>query len=226
MTFDQQQLRRFAPFVLPFVIVGAGWMLLIRGTAVESARAGRDLEGLRQRLNSVRALMASPPPPAITADPVKAFERRVPSRDVSGAIVNELLRLARTTEVADPSVETGEPGVVTPTSGPQVAGAASSDPRFQLFATPLTYTPVTMGFDADYASLGEFLWRLRDLSTVVEVRRLSVARQAPAAEGAVARETGKVRVALALFAYARVPAPATVGTTGLASPKPVAEAGR
>ena len=215
MTFDQQRLRRFAPFILPLVIVGAGWMLLIRGTAAQSARAGRDLDGLRQRLNSVRALMASPPPPAITADPVKAFERRVPPRDVSGAIVNELLRLARTTQVAEPSIETGEPGVVSLTAGPQVAGAASADPRFQLFATPLTYTPVTMGFDADYASLGEFLWRLRDLSTVVEVRRLSVARQAPSADGAIVRETGKVRVALALFAYARVPAPAAAGTGGV-----------
>jgi hypothetical protein len=95
-----------------------------------------------------------------------------------------------------------------------VAGSALPDPRFALFGVPLTYSPVTMTADADYGSLGNFLWRLRDLATVIEVRSLVVAVP-PAQNDIPAAPAGSVRATLTMFAYARA-----------ASPKPLAEAAR
>lgn len=226
MTIDHQQLRRFAPFAVPVLIVGLGWFAFIRPTAAASARAERELDGLRQRIASVRRLMNQPPPPATTADPMKAFERQVASRDASGRVVQDLLRLAEATHVADPSIETGEPGEVARAGGPRVNTTDDVDPRFSLFGAQLTYTPVTMTFDADYASLGEFLWRLRDFATTVELRKLDVLRQSAPAGEIATRESDKVRVTLTLFAYTRVPDVTRVSDASLASPKPLAEAGR
>jgi hypothetical protein len=204
MTFDEQQLRRVAPFALPIVIIALGWLALIRPAVSDSRRTAGELEGLRQRLSVARAAMNEPPPPVIVADPVKAFESHVPARDAGGRIVQELLARAAEAGVSQPAIETGEPGDVSAASGPRVSNAADADPRLQMFDLRLTYTPVTMTFAADYASLGEFLWRLRDLATIVEIRGLTLSRPGEGNAEAPPPVRGAVNATLTLFAYARV----------------------
>jgi hypothetical protein len=104
---------------------------------------------------------------------------------------------------------------VTSATGPQVSGVgALPDPRFKLFDTPLAYSPILMSFDADYASLGGFLWRLRELATTIEVRSLEIRpRLRDGSDGAGAVPDGRVHAGLTLFAYARQSA--VVATTGV-----------
>lgn len=203
MTRDLQQVRQYAPFAVPLVIVAIGWFAVIRPTAAESARVRSELDGLRQRVETVRAHSGPPLPAAPPADPLKLFENRVAPGDPSGRLLEELSRLAMRTGVSVEMLETGDEAITSASGGPAVAGGVATDPRFVLFQTPLKYTPVTLRAEADYASLGEFLWRLRDLATVVEVRTLDVV--APESSTDIARPTGMVRVTLAMFAYSRAP---------------------
>lgn len=98
------------------------------------------------------------------------------------------------------TLETGEERDLGTRSGPAVTDAASPDPRLALFEAPLKYSPVTLTADADYPSLGEFLWRLRRLPTLTEIRTLDVTGSAPANDAPV---EGTLHVTLTLFAYSR-----------------------
>lgn len=175
VNLDTERLKQAAPFALPLMIVVLGWMFLISPTASENAGAARQLDALEQRLAQVRASVAEPPPPPVTGDPHEAFERQVAAHDVSSQVILQLSQLASSAAVTNLAIETGDRVIVTSPAGPQVSGgAALPDPRFALFEVPLAYSPILMSFDADYAGLGGFLWRLRDLSTTMEVRSLEI----------------------------------------------------
>ena len=219
MNLETERLKRAAPFALPLMIVVLGWMFLIGPAASENAGAARQLDALEQRLAQVRASVAEPPPPPTTGDPREAFERQVAARDVSSRVLLRLSQLAAGAAVTSLAIETGERVIVSAATGPQVSGGvAPPDPRFGLFEAPLAYSPILMSFDADYASLGGFLWWLRDLPTTIEVRSLEIrprVRDAAVGTGAVAGPPpdGRVHVGLTLFAYARQSAP--VASTGV-----------
>jgi hypothetical protein len=197
---------RAAPPALAVVILAAGWMLLVQPRFAESTRAGREVDGLRQRLMMVQRSVAEPLPPAPATDPAVTFEREVAAGDASAQLLEQLARLAAAAPATNLLIETGERVTLTSgaPSGPQAGSVAVPDPRFRLFNTPLTYSPVTMSFDAEYARVGEVLWALRDLATTVELRRVE-ARP-------VENTQGRVHVTVTLFAYAR-PRPAA-GSAG------------
>ena len=207
------RIREYAPFAIPVVILVAGWLLLVRPTAADTARAGRELEALRARERGVRAMLAEPPAPAVVGDAAAAFVRQVAAGDATAALLEQLARLASRVPVGNLLIETGPRVALTGAdAGPQVTGGPGTDPRFALFETPLAYSPIEMSFDADYAALGEFLWNVRDLATTVEIRRVSV-KPLPRVAGAPA--DGRVHVAVTLFAYARAAAaPGVVQTSG------------
>ena len=218
MTVDTERLKQWLPLAPPLVILAAGWLLLIAPASADSARTGRDLDALRQRAAQVRATLSEPAPQAPAGDPIAAFQRQVAASDATAALLEELARLASASRVNNLLIETGERvAVAADATAPRVAGAAQVDPRIQLFATPLAYSPVTMSFDADYAAIGNLLWRLRDLATIVEVRSLEIrsgtqpATGGPvAADAAVTADDGAIHAALTLFAYSRQAAPPAV----------------
>jgi len=205
MKIDLLQLKRYAPYLVPLVIVGLGWFVFVRPTVTESTRVERELEGLRQRAAFARSQPGGPPPAEPAGDPMKAFERQVASDDPSGRLLEELSRLAARTGVHVDAIENGDQGSAAEAGGPAVSGGVMPDPRFALFQTPLKYSPVTLTADADYASLGNFLWQLRDLATVVEIRSLAVTSSAET-PGDTAPAPGTVRVTLTVFAYSRTAA--------------------
>jgi hypothetical protein len=237
MPLDQARLRQLAPFILPVIILVAGWAVLVRPQTAEKQRGTGQLASLRPRLESVRREMMEPPPPELRIEPAKAFERQVTSGD-PGRILEELSRLAPRGRYRNLSIDaTGEQVPVRGAAGgPQVAGAVEPDPRFTLFNAALTYLPVTMSFDADYASVGELLWRLRDVGTMIEIRNADI-RRAPTAVGGSgdadqtppggltgAASGSDLHVTLTLFAYARTADATPASRQDSGAPQPVVEA--
>lgn len=203
LDFDVDRLKRIAPFGIPVAIVVGGWLLLISPTASANARAGSDLDSLRQRLARVRASVGEFAQTEDSGDPIAAFERQMSAGDASSRLVEQLSRLTTAASAADLEIVTGERVTVSAPGGPQVAGGALPDPRFSLFPSEtLSYTPVTMTFDAGFAQVGGLLWNLRNLATTMEIRTVDLTR--PSEGGA-----GRVHVVITLFAYAREDASTT-----------------
>jgi hypothetical protein len=197
LDLDIDRLKKLTPFGVPVAIIVGGWLLLISPTASANARAANDLDSLRQRLAQVRASVGESAPLEDKGDPIVAFEGQVAAGDASPRLVEQLSRLATAASATDLEIVTGEPVTASVPGGPQVAGGALPDPRFTLFpSTALSYTPVTMTFDAAFAQVGVLFWNLRNLATTMEIRTVDLTRPA---EGADAR----VHVVITLFAYAR-----------------------
>ena len=209
MNIDAERLRQLAPFALPIAVVVGGWFFLVQPSLSASTRAGRELETLRQRLSQVQRSLAEPAPPAITDDPVAAFTRQVPIGGGVNDLTEQLARQVTRVSGRELAIENGAPIDVAVPGGPQTAGMLP-DPRLALFQTPLSYSPISMSFEAPFQGVGEFLWNLRDLATAVEVRTLEV-------KGAAGTD-GRVRVDLTMFAYARH-TPAAQATTGVGVPR-------
>jgi hypothetical protein len=189
-----KRILRFAPLVLAAVLLVAGWMLFVQPRFSASSRAGQDIDGLRQRLTTLRAAIAEPMPPAPATDPAAAFQRATAAGDATSQLLEQLARLAADAPAVNLLIETGERvEAAQRPAGPQASNAPAPDPRLALFPTSLSYTPVTMSFDAAYSGVGDVLWGMRDLATTVELRNVEVR---PADEG-------RVHVAITLFAYAR-----------------------
>lgn len=191
------RIARYAPLALPLVIFAGGWMLLVQPRFSESTRASREVAGLRERLDEVRSSLAQELPPASTSNPAESFERETAVGDATARLLEQLARLAAAAPAANLLIETGQRASMSAAGsvGPQVAGAAVPDPRFRLFNTELSYSPVTMSFDAEYARVGDVLWGLRDLVTTVELRGVDIKPLESA--------SGRVHVTIQLFAYAR-----------------------
>jgi hypothetical protein len=197
-------LARYAPLAAAVVVLVAGWMLLVQPQLRANGRVATDIGELQQRLAQVSMALGNPLPAAPAADPVAAFEEQVPSGDATSELLEELARLAAAAPVSNLLIETGERVSVSQPAGtgPQAVSGALPDPRFMLFGSALTYSPVTMSFDAEYARAGELLWRLRDLATLVEIRSFE-ARPVNLEDAAARPPSGRIHVSLALFAYAR-----------------------
>lgn len=202
MTVDAARLRQVLPYAAPLVILALGWTLLVRPISAESAQLARELDGLRQRLDAVRTQAMTVAPPAPAGDPLKSFEDRVAAGDPMGRLLEELSRLASAAGVAVDTVESVEEGAVALAGGPAAGNAIVPDPRFALFQVPLKYSPVTLTANADYKSLGEFLWRLRVMPTIIEIRTLEISAPGEASADDPG-PPGSLRVSMTLFAYMR-----------------------
>lgn len=216
MQLDNATLSRYAPLALFAAVFAAGWMLLVQPRVNANARAATELDRLREQVIALRTAVANPLPPAPPTDPIASFERHVPARDATSALLEQLARIAVSSRVSNLLIETADPVVATTSgsAGPQVVGGAAPDPRFALFDAPLTYSPVTMSFDAEYARAGEVLWRLRDLATTVEVRTFE-ARPVTSEAASGSTAPPKIHVSLTLFAYARQDAAPLAGGSGV-----------
>jgi hypothetical protein len=170
-----------------------------------SSRSAREVTTLRQQLTQLRASVSGPAPQPAAGNPVASFERAVAAGDASSAVLEQLAGLASGARATNLLIETGERVVLNgstagPTaSGPQSGSGAQPDPRFALFNMPLTYSPVSMSFDAEFAGVGALLWQMRDMATTIEIRNVDIKP--------ISVDVRKVHVMLALFAYAR-PRPA------------------
>lgn len=216
MDFDTSRVSRYAPVALPVVVLVAGWLLLVQPRVTGNARVARELDTLQQQVASLRTSIANPLPAAPAINPVASFEQHVAAGDATSELLEQLARVAAAAPVSNLLIETAERVTLASSSGagPHAVSGAAPDPRFALFDASLAYSPVTMSFDAEYARVGELLWRLRDLATTVEIRNFEAR---PVIEDVPARSAAqrKVHVSLTLFAYARQNAVASAGTSGV-----------
>lgn len=194
-----ERLRRFAPLAVALVIVAAGWMLFVAPAMARSSRSARDVAAMRQRLTQLRMSVSGPALQAAADSPVKAFEAAVAAGDASSAVLEQLAGLASSARATNLLIETGARVTLNDAAGPQVTTSIQTDPRLSLFATPLSYSPLSMSFDAEFGSVGTLLWQMRDLATTVEIHKVTI--------DPLPTDARKVHVALSLFAYAR-PRPA------------------
>ena len=75
MELDRQRLEQIAPFAIAVVLCAVGWMVLVQPRVTASSRAGREIEGIRQRLARARESVAGPAPEVPVNDAVTRFER-------------------------------------------------------------------------------------------------------------------------------------------------------
>jgi hypothetical protein len=198
MSQDLTRLRALLPLVVFVATVGLGWLLL-GGQATDSTRIAERIAVLRQREAALQAVVNEPPPSTTAPSPVATFDARMSADDPTAAIVERLARLASEVRARALFIETVESASPTGRNGAPVA-ASSHDPRFALFDRQLTSTAIRLSFETPYAGLGQFLWNLRDLPSIVEVRTLNVR---PVGASNRAQGDGAVRASMTLFAYAR-----------------------
>ena len=200
MSPDLTRLRALLPMIVFVATVGLGWFLLGGPMASDSARIADRLAVLRQREAALQAVVKEQPPPTTAPNPVAAFDARMSADDPTAAIVERLARLASAVRARALFIETIEGATPAGRNGAPVAGSSQPDPRLALFDRHLTSTTIRMSFETPYAGLGQFLWTLRDLSSIVEVRTLNVQ---PATASNRAQSQATVRASMTLFAYSR-----------------------
>jgi hypothetical protein len=206
VSLDVERLRRFLPLIVFAAAVGVGWMVFVRPLSAEHAQGDGRLEALRLREAELRGMVGESRSPAVSGDPADVFDTRVASGDPTAAIVERLAQLASDSRARDLFIETVE--APTEAGVPPMPAAHRPDPRFSLFDRQLTYATVRMAFEIDYAGLGRFLWNLRDLPSVVEIRALNVQPPPPAPGGGPRATDGVLRVTMTLYAYSRTSAAA------------------
>ncbi len=141
---------------------------------------------------------------------IAAIARSLSSGDMDKRVRGLLIEAGERRRVNVP-VDTGD---LRSDVQPRVAQSAAAepgaipagDPRAQLFAGPLLYTPVAVSFESDFEAVGAFLWNLRDAPTVVEVSALTIERGLPL-----------MKVRAQLLVYQRVVS--TDGAEGSGSPR-------
>jgi hypothetical protein len=202
MSLDLARLRALLPFAVFAITVGLGWLVLGSPLASDSTRANDRIEILRQREASLQQIVTGRTPSIEGTNPMTTFDARVAVEDPAAAVVERLARLASNTRARALFIETVEGANSTGRNAAPVASTYQPDPRFALFDRQLTYTTIRLSFETGYPGLGQFLWNLRDLPTIVEVRTLNVQ---PAGAAERMRTDGTVHASMTLFAYSRMP---------------------
>lgn len=168
--------RAIALVVPWFAAIGlalAGYVLAVSPLVSEYRRhldeeARLEARAVVLRAAIVRGGSAAPVDPAAS---VLRFEQRVSGSDVAAELAERLARLAdesaRETGIRSVRLSTGD------------AGEAAPDVRFALFPSRVTATPVTVSFEASYATMARLAWQLRELPTVVDIRSIRLTRGWP-----------------------------------------------
>lgn len=181
-------IERFLPLIVLVVILLFAYFWFIQ-PRVTSYLAGRgEVSSLEARLqglqNTVR--QGRTETPSDSAAVMRRFEAMVSADDKVADVVEFLVRTATASAPKDKfrglQVQTGDPLRPGGTDrGPRVAGSpvTEGDPRYQLFPVALVRTPVTISFESTFEGIAEFVWRLRDLPTLIEIRSLELTRALP-----------------------------------------------
>jgi hypothetical protein len=187
-----ETLERLLPFLTVVAVVTCGYLWFIQPSLGTYLRARSDAQALAERaLTLQRAVGRAPVQPA-TGDQasIHEFEMRMSADDkvpdVAAALAAAVLAAAPPDKLRAFTIETGD-RVQSPAGGgsagaprdPASPLADASDPRLALFPYAVTYTPVRVSFESTFEAAGSFLWNLRDLPTVVELRSATLSRGLP-----------------------------------------------
>jgi hypothetical protein len=187
------------PLALAATVFVIGSFAFVGPRIFNALEARSEAASLEERAASMRLLRDAGPTAANKVRAVAEFERLVSKHDRVPEVIEILARLAfdpgNPPQARGLLIETGQRASPNAAAAPgDMAGDARSslDPRWALFPGSLEYTPITVTFETTYDRLGLFLWRLRDLPTLVEVRSVEIGRSLPL-----------LKVKLVLFALQR-----------------------
>jgi hypothetical protein len=183
---------RLLPFVLGVAIVACGHLWFIQPRLGTYLRTRTDVTALHDRISTLQQAAARgralPAPDMQTS--MRDFEKQISREDevadVAALLAKAVLDSAPPDALHGFAIETGDR--VSPVGGtggratPQMADGTpdgAADPRVSLFAVPVNYTPVRITFESTFEAAANFLWRVRDLPTAVEIRCATLARGLP-----------------------------------------------
>lgn len=183
-------LMRALPFVVAAVIVLLGYMWFIQPNVTEILRSRNDATSLEARVRVLqdtvdRAKRGGSPD---ESSALRTFEARMSADDCVSEVVERMVHAALESapkgKVKALQVATGESAHWAPTQAGAMARGGDMvtdqpDPRFGLFPVSVTYTPVTVAFDASYEAIERFVWQLRDMPTMIEIRSMELTRDLP-----------------------------------------------
>ena len=212
-----ETVTRVLPFVAAVAIILLGYFWFVQPRVAEYLRARTEITTLEVRVRALQDTVnrGKTAPSADEAAALKLFEERMSADDCVGDVVELLARMAADSApkgtMKGLQIGTGT-SAQWPTGAGQTATRAGSepadqpDPRFGLFPVSLTYTPVTVTFQGSYDAIQRFVWRLRDMPTMIEIRSMELGRGLP-----------RMQFAIRLFVYQRG---AAVVSPGLIPPGP------
>jgi Tfp pilus assembly protein PilO len=197
-------IERALPVIVVAAIVALGYFLFVQPRVAEYLRARTEITSLEERVRTLQDTVnrGKAAPSANEAAALKLFEERM-STDDRVADVVELLAKIAADSAPKGTIKGLQIGTGASAQWPASAGQATTrsgggeaadepDPRFGLFPVTLTYTPVTVTFQGSYDAIQRFVWRLRDMPTMIEIRSMELARGLPL-----------MQVVVRLFVYQR-----------------------
>lgn len=187
-----ETVERMLPFLTIVAIVTCGYLWFVQPRLGEWLRARSDASALADRVRTLQqaAGRARAEAPIDEQASAREFEQRMPAEDkvpdVAAALAKAVLASAPSDRLRAFAIETGD-RVQSPAAGgtgdaprlPGRPGADGSDPRLALFPYAVSYTPLRVTFESTFEAAGTFLWNLRDLPTIVEVRSATLTRGLP-----------------------------------------------
>ena len=186
-------IERLMPFIIVVAIVTLAYLWFMQAPLDAYLRARTDAAALETRLKTARERVArtAGTPLVDVQGPLSMFERQM-STDEKVAEVTALLAKA----VLDSAPADKLHGFVIETSDRIKAEADEGgrakarpvttstvgthpDPRFSLFPYTVIYTPVKVAFSSTFEGIANFMWKVRDLPTTVEVKSAILTRGMP-----------------------------------------------
>jgi hypothetical protein len=177
---------RVLPLAVALVVLVAGYLWLVQPRIADYRRIRVEAQTLETRVRLLqetvdrgRALDGSDRP-----DALRLFEKRVSDRDRVADVVERLTRAvaesAADGRLRNLTIATGDQAARSIQVRPAAVGETdTADPRWTLFPYSLTHTPVSLSFEASYATIAGFFSRIRDLPTAVEIRSVKLTRGLP-----------------------------------------------
>jgi Tfp pilus assembly protein PilO len=185
-------IERLLPFLLVVGIMACGYVWFIQPRLSEYLGTRADVTALDDRVRTLqhstdRARLL---PPADMQASLRELEKQMSREDkvadVAAALAQAVLESAPPDNLRGFVIETGnriQQSAGAPAwNAPRVSPETSDDgpdPRMSLFPVAVSYTPVRITFESTFEAIANFLWKIRDLSTTVEIRSVTMARGLP-----------------------------------------------
>ena len=186
-------IEHLLPFLIVVAIVTFVYFWFIQTPLNLYVRTRTDTAALQTRLKAAQdsVARASGTAPVDIQASLAAFERQMPTDDQVGEVTARLARAVLDSVPVDKlrgfAIETSDRIKAEADAGgrakmPRVTAdtvGSAPDPRFSLFPYKVIYTPVKVVFSSTFDGIANFMWRVRDLPTTVEVKSATLTRGLP-----------------------------------------------
>ncbi|MEI6669869.1 MAG: hypothetical protein WCP29_17095 [Acidobacteriota bacterium] len=211
---------RVLHLVVGVVVIGFGYYWFLQPEIAGLLKNRKEVQTLEMRVRMLEETamrsrgMAWPDETHALALFEKLVSKEDRVADVAELMTRAVAESATDGKLRNLAMGTGEQSSTGPGAVPS-GQIETIDARWGLYPYTLTHTPVTLSFDASYATILAFFSKLRDLPTAIEIRSVKLTRGLPL-----------MRTQVTLFVFRRgdmIPGSGYVApaTPGPAAPPPV-----